>query len=102
MYAFLSEDTNFTKSEIRWAIDQCQRQGEPASAVLPFLEGWEYARQNFTETHPSHYVPTVRIGVVLRRYPRILDRIPEDSSVGGWEWSSSEHFAESPERTSNE
>ena len=49
MYAFLSEDTNFTKSEIRWAIDQCQRQGEPASAVLPFLEGWEYARQNFTE-----------------------------------------------------
>lgn len=49
MYAYLKEDTNFTKDEIRWAIDQCERQGEPATAVLPFLEGWEYARQNFTE-----------------------------------------------------
>ena len=43
----LSEDTNFTKDEIRWAIDQCERQGEGVDAVLPFLEGWEYARQTF-------------------------------------------------------
>lgn len=47
MYAFLSEDTKFSKDEIRWAIDQCERQGEGVDAVLPFLEGWEYARQNF-------------------------------------------------------
>ncbi len=47
MYAFLSEDTKFSKDEIRWAVEQCIRQGEGADAVLPFLEGWEYARQNF-------------------------------------------------------
>ena len=43
----LDKDTNFTKDEIRWAIDQCERQGEGVDAVLPFLEGWEYARQTF-------------------------------------------------------
>ena len=48
-YSHLKGNTSFTKDEIRWAIDQCERQGEGVSAVLPFLEGWEYARQKFID-----------------------------------------------------
>ena len=37
----------YTQDELRWAVDEVERQGAGPEAVLHFLAAWDYAKGEF-------------------------------------------------------